>query len=1153
MRGKIATRGLGVLLGLVVAASMGAALFLVQPLAAQDNDATSTATPAEEGYDYTVQSGDSWGLIAQRAGISVAELQAANPQAVRANDWIIVGETLYIPGAQEALRDVHIVGAGESWNSIAAFYNLRASDLREANPALVRPGLYLYRGDRIVIPNPAEETEDAAATPASTVDATGEATTAPAEEATEEATEEAIEEATEEPTKAPTVDPTETPEPTAVPTEEPTPEPTSTPTATDAPTETPTEEPTAEPTVELTEEPTEESTAAPEEEPTGGSDLPASYIVGPGESWNSIAYDLDIDPVDLQAANPDLIRPGLYLHVGDELVIPQPGQVTPADEQGGDEAATEGDAAEAVASGCPAEIGGYAEIASQLLATGDLAGLSARLDECGASRDDSVTQADWTGDGLDDLLLIYNDPAFEGTVAASDLLIFNGTNEGYESAYHARPAGEVRLLATEDINADQQPDIVWTDTTCGASTCFDNIYIRSWTGEEWADWVDGSITMAYAEINLQASGPESQGQDISLRGGVYGSVGAGPQRNRTELWGSIDGAPYAKLAEAFEENSCLYFTVLDANSAFAEGTEEGMVRAEELYTDAIGNEELTQCWVRPDEMTELRSFSYFRLAQLSAYQGIPEVTETFIQSLEAEYPDSVYADVGRRWYDVYAAENDVAAACDVITEYTEENPAVTEVLSDYGYANPTFTTDDLCPALQLAQPAGDTPDDDTADADAADTATEGNEAAPDAAADGATGDDASPAETDAETGDSDAAEAVGAEADTEADSGAEAPAAPAATPNPLGACPEDLAGYAAAFPAVISRAAGDAAAVEQWMRDCRAMSDERGALILTELNGDSLEDAVVFPTIVSDIGFGPDGSQGAVLIYHADASGALQLVYNPDVYGQPMPLKVDDLNDDGRPEIAWTVESCSISCVLEVQMVSWVSDVYTSTIEPGALIAQGTAGFAPVGPVDPGSGQELVLEGGVSAAPESGLAVPHTERWQSIAGAPFRRLDWLYDRESEGNDCLGLRLVEADISLQAADVLGYGPAIDRYAAALSEPLAACSIFGMAAEDELVLLRGLANFRLIQAQALSGDADAAQAALDELAQEQPNGPYTEAAQQWLAAYAADGDPGAACDAVQPIFDEDDNLWLITDQFGFNHPALAAHQLCYRPVQ
>ena len=1113
MRGKIATRGLGVLLGLVVAASMGAALFLVQPLAAQDNDATSTATPAEEGYDYTVQSGDSWGLIAQRAGISVAELQAANPQAVRANDWIIVGETLYIPGAQGALRDVHIVGAGESWNSIAAFYNLRASDLREANPALVRPGLYLYRGDRIVIPNPAEETEDAAATPAST----------------EEATEEAIEEATEEPTKAPTVEPTETPEPTAVPTEEPTPEPTSTPTATDAPTETPTEEPTAEPTVELTEEPTEEPAAAPEEEPTGGSDLPASYIVGAGESWNSIAYDLDIDPVDLQAANPDLIRPGLYLHVGDELVIPRPGQVTPADEQGGDEAATEGDAAEAVASGCPAEIGGYAEIASQLLATGDLAGLSARLDECGASRDDSVTQADWTGDGLDDLLLIYNDPAFEGTVAASDLLIFNGTNEGYESAYHARPAGEVRLLATEDINADQQPDIVWTDTTCGASTCFDNIYIRSWTGEEWADWVDGSITMAYAEINLQASGPESQGQDISLRGGVYGSVGAGPQRNRTELWGSIDGAPYVKLAEAFEENSCLYFTVLDANSAFAEGTEEGMVRAEELYTDAIGNEELTQCWVRPDEMTELRSFSYFRLAQLSAYQGIPEVTETFIQSLEAEYPDSVYADVGRRWYDVYAAENDVAAACDVITGYAEENPAVTEVLSDYGYANPTFTAKDLCPALQLVQPVGELRNAGAATETITETITEtttvGEVVSPDAA----------------ET----AGDEIGAQEET--------PAVPEATPNPLGACPADLAGYAEAFPDVIRQAAGDAAAVEQWMRDCRAMSDERGALILTELNGDSLEDAVVFPTIVSDIGFGPDGSQGAVLIYHADASGALQLVYNPDVYGQPMPLKVDDLNDDGRPEIAWTVESCSISCVLEVQMVSWVSDVYTSTIEPGALIAQGTAGFAPVGPVDPGSGQELVLEGGVSAAPESGLAVPHTERWQSIAGAPFRRLDWIYDRESEGNNCLGLRLVEADISLQAADVLGYGPAIDRYAAALSEPLAACSIFGMAAEDELVLLRGLANFRLIQAQALSGDADAAQAALDELAQEQPNGPYTEAAQQWLAAYAADGDPGAACDAVQPIFDEDDNLWLITDQFGFNHPALAAHQLCYRPVQ
>ena len=371
--------------------------------------------------------------------------------------------------------------------------------------------------------------------------------------------------------------------------------------------------------------------------------------------------------------------------------------------------------------------------------------------------------------------------------------------------------------------------------------------------------------------------------------------------------------------------------------------------------------------------------------------------------------------------------------------------------------------------------------------------------------------------------------------------------------HPLGSCPDDLAGYAAAFPAVIAAAAGDTAAIEDWMSTCGSLTEERGELILTELTGDDLEDAVVYPTIVSDIGFGPEGSQGAVLIYHANADGSLELVHSPPIYGAPTPLKIDDLNDDGQLDVAWSVESCSISCVLEVQIVSWAGDVYTSTIEPGATIAEGTASFAPVGPDDPGSGQELLLEGGVSKAPEGGLAVPHTERWQSIDGGKLRRIDWRYDQESEGGNCLGLRLVEADIALQAADILGYGEAIERYTSALTEPLDACSIFGMTAEDELVLLQGLASFRLIQALGLSGDDAGAAAALDGLLQAQSEGPYTIAAQQWLDSYAAEGDPLAACDAIQQIFDENDELWLITDQYGFNHPAMAAEQLCYKPEQ
>jgi hypothetical protein len=98
---------------------------------------------------------------------------------------------------------------------------------------------------------------------------------------------------------------------------------------------------------------------------------------------------------------------------------------------------------------------------------------------------------------------------------------------------------------------------------------------------------------------------------------------------------------------------------------------------------------------------------------------------------------------------------------------------------------------------------------------------------------------------------------------------------------------------------------------------------------------------------------------------------------------------------------------------------------------------------------------------------------------------------------------------------------------------------------------LPLLQGLATFRLIQAHALDGDFVAAGTVLTSLSQGQPDSDYTTAAQQWLDAYEANGDAAAACAAIQSIFNENEDLWQITDHYGYNHPALAAEQICYVP--
>ena len=871
-----------------------------------------------------------------------------------------------------------------------------------------------------------------------------------------------------------------------------------------------------------------------------------THVVKAGESWAGIAFKYGIPVSLLQSANPRSVRPSGVLYRGERLVIPpapaageEPATpaATPspaATEAAAPEtppAATETPEAEATATAevtatlaitatsgvtatapvtttapaaagpveCPADFADFPELLVAIINSADgIDGVLAFLDDCDAAMEDGAVIADLTGDDQDDLVVVYTNPNAESMFVESDLMVFDSGEEGFSVGHRARAAGEVRLLATEDVNADGRVDVVWTDTTCGASTCFDTVNVRSWDGEAWLDWTEGTVTMAYAEIDIQDESDQGQGSEIVLSGGIYGSVGAGPQRGRVEVWASIEGEPYSLLTKVYNDSDCLYHTVLDANRDFLRGPGEGFAAAEALYNQATIDESLIKCWVRAGELEELRSFSLFRLALIAGYQGDAELAAARIGELDATYADSIYSEVGQAWLAEFQDSQDAAAACEAVTEFVETAPEAWQALADYGYTNPTFAAQDVCPVLDLGVAPEATPP--AEEAPASDT-----EAAPEARA----------------------------------------------TASTLPECPDDLGGYPEALPQVLTASADDPLAAEAWLRLCEAMADDRGGLSMADIDGDGLDDAVFFPTIISDLGFGPGGAQGSVLIYHALADGGYELAAMPDVYGQPAPLAIEDLNDDGRMDVAWTVVGCAGFCVLEAQMLSWDGSAYVPAIEPGATIAEGTATFEALAVDSVGQGQQLVLAGGVSGVAEGGLEVPHTEIWQSVDGAPYQRISWTYDREADGNDCLGLRLVEADVALRAASVLGYGPAVDAYTAALSPELQACSIFGVPAEQELILLQGLASFRLVQAMALSGDVEGAAEMVDALSAGQPDGAYAQAAEQWLSEYVSSSDAAAACATVQPLFEENADLWQITDHFGINHPALAAEQVCYVP--
>lgn len=963
---------------------------------------------------------------------------------------------------------VYIVQPGDSWTSLSRKTGIPIRELQAANPRSVRPTGWLIVGEELILPGVATPTPEITATALPSPETA--TTETPAEEATVAATADPI---------------------------------------------------SALPTTETGER---------------------YYIVQPGESWNSIAQKFGVSAEALRAANPRAVRPGLVLFRNEQLIIPTPpgsatttppptatpsaptppapaatptaveGETISTDAPTPDE---QDDAAEAT---CPDSFVDYpAQIVTLLAASGgDMEATLSFLRDCSALSEENVRRGDWNEDGVPDWVLVLQNPHSDSALPDTELLVFMSDAGGYTLSFQARPAGQVGVLAASDINLDGQPDLVWVDTTCGASTCFDTVIVRSWDGAGWVDWTERTIVMAYAQVKLDELRDSGQGSEIVLQGGEYGSVGAGPQRSRTEVWGSIEGAPYRLLDTVYERSNCLYFKVLDANEALSRYQEIGLTQAREMYTEAITSRSLVKCGQRSDELSELRSFSLFRLAMIHAYEGDAALAAETVAQLQNAFPDSVYTSLATTWLAAYESSGDPTEACAAATAYAEANPETYEALSDYGYANPTFTAVDLCPVLEIETPDAAAPGEETPEVAATAPITP----------------------------------LLILTATT--DVSALAPVTPGQA-GELPDCPTTLDEYAATLPDVIALAEGDALIVETWLRLCDGMTDARGGMLLADFNNDGWEDAIFLPTIVSDLGFGPGGAQGAVLIYHGNATGEFDLVYAPEIYGQPTLLAVEDLNGDNRIDLAWTVDGCSTFCVKEVQMVTWdrQRNTYISIIEPGATIAEGEARIEEATEGYPGQGLQLTLSGGVSGVADGGLKIEHEEHWRSVDGRPFRRLSWTYDRSNSSSNCVGLRLIEADAALHAADILGYEPAIELYRSALDPTLKACSIYGVPAPEELKLLQGLATFRLVQAQALAGDVDAAQLDLAALQQGQPNSAFTKAAGQWLEAYAIQSDATTACRAIQSIFDKETLTWQITDHFGYNHPALAPEQICFVP--
>jgi hypothetical protein len=317
-----------------------------------------------------------------------------------------------------------------------------------------------------------------------------------------------------------------------------------------------------------------------------------------------------------------------------------------------------------------------------------------------------LLEKDVDDDGQAELLLAIWNPIPEGVAFVSgEVLIIDQVGEEYHIAYQAT-AGELLygaltfplIVGVEDVNADDRTEVIFASFRCGAHTCGNTVYIIAWDGTDYRHLTAGFIDMSYSEIAFDDR--DSDGiKELVMYGGTIGSVGAGPQRARTEIY-RWDGSLYTLAETIYDPPEYLYHAVLDANAALLAGDYEEAIA---LYRRAIDDQTLED-WkgiISEDagekERLDLAAFSRFRLVVAYALLGDYVRARAALEEIESEQPDHVYAEVARIFWEVYEPAGDVGDACQAVTQYAQEHPETVEVMANYGYGNPSFTAEEVCP------------------------------------------------------------------------------------------------------------------------------------------------------------------------------------------------------------------------------------------------------------------------------------------------------------------------------------------------------------------------------------------------------------------------------------------------------------------------
>lgn len=348
----------------------------------------------------------------------------------------------------------------------------------------------------------------------------------------------------------------------------------------------------------------------------------------------------------------------------------------------------------------PAEFpGGYFETLRSYLAEG---GAPAQIPELLESWNAAIPQGgsflheDLTGEGVKEIIVAFINPQSETFPPEGALAIFTCRAGAVERFYTFLPGQgfQPSLIGVRDLTGDEPQELVFSEVSCGAHTCMRTVHAWTWTGSDFVEQVSGDFTLPYPDFTL------SDGKILGTSHG-FGSVGAGPQRVYTETW-AWNGEVITKTGETVGPASYRYHALVDGDEALLV---EDYDAAFQAYSRVLNDESL-EPWAAAygavEEQRWLKALAQWRLVTLGMHLGNFPDAEKRYEALQDEYtpgtPGHPVASMAQRFWEAYLEAGTVSAACRAAIE-TPASVEVLNFLNSFGYANPTYTQEELCPFL----------------------------------------------------------------------------------------------------------------------------------------------------------------------------------------------------------------------------------------------------------------------------------------------------------------------------------------------------------------------------------------------------------------------------------------------------------------------